>query len=128
MPDTDTPNACVFVLDDDDSLRDSISSLLNSQGYLVYAFANPDDAEEAALSLRPRVIVSGMQMPGFRTGVEFMRDLQRNHPELLDIEFVFVTGSCDITEADTDSYPIVRKPFRVDTLLAQLNTRFQRTV
>jgi two-component system alkaline phosphatase synthesis response regulator PhoP len=115
----------VFVLDDDTSLREGIASLLHAHGYLVYTFSNPDDAETSAKMLHPRVIVSDMQMPGFRTGVEFMRDLQRV-PEMLDIEFIFVTGSDSISESDTDSYPVIRKPFRVDKLLAQLSTRFHR--
>lgn len=54
----------VAVIDDDESIRDSLSSLLRSHGFAVQTFKTADDFLSSAAVEAACCIVSDIQMPG----------------------------------------------------------------
>lgn len=71
----------VFIVDDDTSVRDSLSLLFSLRGYATATFGN---AEEFLGALRPDwrgCVVTDLQMPGM-SGIELQARLMRRSPRL----------------------------------------------
>lgn len=81
----------VFVVDDDRSVRKSLSRLLAAAGHTVEAFASAFEFLIRPLSDRPCCLVLDMRMPGF-SGVELQEALTAAGRPM---SIVFITGYVD---------------------------------
>ena len=83
----------VFVVDDDPSIRESLSLLLSSAGYSVNTFASAKELLESEHSTSgPACLVLGVKMPGI-SGLDLQKELtSRNYA----IPVIFITGHGDI--------------------------------
>jgi len=80
--------AVVSVVDDDESLRNALDSLLRSNGYTVRTYA---DAETFLASSGPhdtRCLISDIQMPGM-SGTQLHDELSARG---MNIPVIFITG------------------------------------
>src|SRR5690349_8387145 len=86
----DEPNGrcLVAVIDDDESVRESLPDLLREVGYAVQAFASAEEFLSAGDQLRTRCLILDVAMPGM-SGPELQRELQRRG---LGIPVVFITA------------------------------------
>ncbi len=107
----------VIVIDDDDSVRDSLAFLLETAGYVVDGFASP---MQCLLTLRPGMracLVVDQHMPEM-TGLEFLAELQRRG---IHLPTVLITGSPspDLLQraAALDVHRVMPKPLLEDDLL-----------
>ena len=83
---------CVFVVDDDRSMRQSLSDLIRSAGFNVQSFAS---AQEFLTSRRPDVpscLVLDVQLPGL-SGLDLQQELVKVRCQ---IPIIFITGYGDI--------------------------------
>src|SRR5260370_2098192 len=55
--------ACVYVVDDDEAVRDSLSVLLEVNGYTSRAFSSAQEFLAAAPTLRPGCLIADIRMP-----------------------------------------------------------------
>ena len=110
-------NPFVFVIDDDVSIRDSLSDLLGSAGLNVQTFAS---AREFLASPRPdgvSCLVLDVQLPGL-SGLDLQQELAK-----LDapIPTIFITGHGDIPTSvraiKAGAIEFLTKPFRDEDLL-----------
>ncbi|MBZ0269548.1 response regulator [bacterium] len=107
----------VFVVDDDDAVRESVcflmqSAKLKAEGHdSARSFLAAHDVE------RPGCLVLDIRMPGM-TGVELHDELRRSHCVL---PIIFVTGHGDVGTAvramQEGAWGFLEKPFRDDELL-----------
>lgn len=112
-----TQVATVYLVDDDSSMRDAISSLVRSTGLNVVTFASAPEFLEHIRSEASACLVLDVRMPrmgGF--------DLQQTLIERgIDIPIVFITGHGDIPMAvqaiRSGAIEFLPKPFRDDELL-----------
>ena len=83
----------VYILDDDPSVRDSVSLLLQSAGYAVQAFASANEFLDGVTDWRrPSCLVSDVKMPGI-SGLDLQEQLiGSSHP----LPIIFITGHGDI--------------------------------
>ena len=83
----------VFVVDDDPSIRESLSLLLSSAGYSVNTFASAKEFLESEHSTSgPACLVLDVKMPGI-SGLDLQKELtSRNYA----IPVIFITGHGDI--------------------------------
>ena len=82
----------VFVVDDDESVREALKSLLRSVGLRVEVFASAPEFLARPRSEGPACLVLDVRLPGL-SGIELQRALvERN----LYIPIVFLTGHGDI--------------------------------
>ena len=83
----------VFVVDDDPSIRESLSLLLSSAGYSVATFASAKEFLESEHSTSgPACLVLDVKMPGI-SGLDLQKELtSRNYA----IPVIFITGHGDI--------------------------------
>ncbi|HXM36029.1 MAG TPA: response regulator [Pyrinomonadaceae bacterium] len=118
--------AMVFVVDDDESVRESLESLIRSAGLRVAAFAS---AQEFLASPRDDVtscLVLDLRLPG-QSGL----DLQKRMTEVsIQIPIVFITGHGDIPTSvraiKAGAVEFLTKPFRDQDLLNAIHQAIER--
>jgi FixJ family two-component response regulator len=111
------PNALVFVIDDDASVRKGVSRLLRSAGYKSEAFESASDFLAREQHAGPACMIVDVRMPGIN-GMDLQETLiQRRREEQL----VFITGHGDISMCaqamKAGAADFLPKPFRSDELL-----------
>lgn len=107
----------VFVVDDDPSVREALSSLIRSVGLRVEAFPSAADFLQHDRPEAPACLVLDVRMPGL-SGM----DLQRQLAEAADrIPIIFVTGHGDIPMTvramKNGAIDFLTKPFSDESLL-----------
>jgi two-component system response regulator FixJ len=111
----------VYVVDDDDAVRDAIGMLLNSAGMTVRTFPGGEEFIESYSIADIGCLVLDMRMPGM-SGFEVLDRLQEMQAP---IPVVFVTGHGDIPMAveamRRGAVNFIRKPFGDEELLACVN-------
>src|SRR3954467_6815633 len=68
----------VYVIDDEEAVRDSVAFLLEARELCVQGFASAGEFLAALPSLAPGCVLTDMQMPG-RDGLELLRDMRRRN-------------------------------------------------
>ena len=89
------PSSIVYIVDDDEAVRDSLRWLLEANGYQVVAF---DSGEKFLESYNPNVIsvlIADVRMPGM-SGLELQETLVARKAT---IPVVFITGHGDVPMA-----------------------------
>ena len=117
--------ATVFVVDDDEAVRDSVALLLQSVGLPVEVFADGQSFLTAVDTGREGCIVLDVRMPGM-SGM----DLQKQLGELgYTLPIIFVTGHGDVPIAveamRAGAEEFLQKPFRDQDLLDRVHTALQ---
>jgi FixJ family two-component response regulator len=120
------PEAVVFVVDDDASVREALGSLIRSAGLPVQTFAS---APEFLASPRPDVpscLVLDVRLPGL-SGL----DLQKRLAEVdLAIPIVFITGHGDVPTSvramKAGAVEFLTKPFTDQDLLDAVHQAMER--
>ncbi len=111
----------VFVVDDDDAVRDSLMDLVDSVGLNARAFASAKEFLDDFDASIPGCLVLDIRMPGM-SGL----DLQDRLVELgSKLPIVFITGHGDIPMAvravQRGAIDFIQKPFRDQELLDKVN-------
>jgi FixJ family two-component response regulator len=82
----------VFIVDDDMSIRDALSTLIRSVGLEVRTFASSAEFLDAALPDVPTCLVLDVRLPGL-SGLDLQRELARTG---VHIPIIFISGHGDI--------------------------------
>jgi DNA-binding NtrC family response regulator len=110
----------VLVVDDDDSLRTTVTEVLSAHGYQAVACRGAEDALERLQSEGADVVVSDLRMPGMK-GEVLLQEVRRNFPAVPVIAvtaFGSVQDAMELTRAGAADY--LEKPFRTQALLDAL--------
>jgi FixJ family two-component response regulator len=115
----------VSVVDDDESVRESLPDLLREFGFAVQAFSSAEDFLASAFIGQTRCLILDIAMPGM-TGPDLQRELTiRRHK----IPIVFITAEGDATVRPrmlaNGAVECLFKPFSEAALLQALNTALQ---
>lgn len=114
-PGADEP--VVFIVDDDDGLRASLSSLLRSCGFQTVDYASGVQFLTASLPDRPCCLLLDVRLQG-ASGLDFQAELARRG---IDLPIVFMTGHGDIPMTvramKAGAVDFLAKPFREQDLL-----------
>ena len=117
----------ILVIDDDDSLRDTIGLRLEQEGYRVQLAADGREGYERSLTLRPDLSLVDLRLPGM-SGVEICRQLRSDKVQTPIIVLSAVGDEIDkvlLLEIGADDY--VTKPFGRRELLARIRAVLRRT-
>ncbi|HEY2961204.1 MAG TPA: response regulator transcription factor [Pyrinomonadaceae bacterium] len=116
----------VFVIDDDESLREALRSLIRSVGLNVETFAS---AHEFLERPRPNVaacLILDVRMPGV-SGLDLQRELTEAR---IHIPIIFITGHGDIPMSvramKAGAVEFLTKPFRDQDLLDAIQQALER--
>jgi two-component system response regulator FixJ len=112
----------VYVVDDDDAVRDSLALLLEAAGLRVEAFAAAGEVLQRCRQERPACVITDIRMPGM-DGLELQRQLSALQPE---VPVIVITGHGDVPLAvqamKAGACDFIEKPFSDETILASVET------
>ena len=106
----------VFVVDDDESIREALKSLLRSVGLRVQTFASAQEFLQSRRADIPGCLVLDVRLPGL-SGLNLQRELDdaKGHPPI-----IFLTGHGDIPmpvrAMKAGAVEFLTKPFREQDL------------
>jgi CheY-like chemotaxis protein len=111
-----TTKGLVLVVDDDESIRESLCDILLDEGYGALCAANGQEALSLlARNGRPCVILLDLMMP-VMDGAAFRREQLRN-PTLRDIPVAVITAAGAQAATGIRAHAVLLKPFRVEGIL-----------
>jgi two-component system, LuxR family, response regulator FixJ len=116
----------VYLVDDDDAVRDSIGLLLRSIGLDCELYSSALAFLEHYDRRRHACLVADIRMPGL-SGLELQ---QRLNDQSADIPIVFITGHGDVPMAVTamkaGAADFIQKPFRDQDLIDRIHKALER--
>ena len=122
---TDSPE-WVYVVDDDLSVREALSSLIRSVGLRVETYSSAAAFLEAERPPGVACLILDVRMPGL-SGLELQSRMAQSGPS---IPIIFITGHGDIPMAvlamKKGAVEFLSKPFRDDDLLAAIHSAMAR--
>ena len=113
--------AVVYIVDDDEAVRDSTGLLMQSVGLTAETFGRADDFLNALNPDRLACLVLDVRMPGM-SGMELQQTLKDRG---IDLPIIFITGHGDVPMAvkalQAGAVDFLQKPFRQQDLLDKVN-------
>jgi FixJ family two-component response regulator len=118
--------ACVYIVDDDELVRESIQGLLKSAGLRSEIFAAPDEFLRAERRDGASCLVLDVRLPGM-SGLEFQKELIAAG---VAIPIIFITGHGDIPMSvkamKSGAVEFLTKPFHDQDLLDAVQQALER--
>jgi len=126
MQEVSQPQELVFVIDDDASMRTSLSSLFRSVGLKVEVFDSASDFLKTGRPDAASCLVLDVRLPGV-SGLDFQGELAKAS---IRIPIVFITGHGDIPMTvkamKAGAVEFLTKPFREQDLLDAVRLGLER--
>ncbi len=118
-PSKDSP--VVYLVDDDEAIRDSLSLLLDSVGLEHAVFSSALEFLEAYDPEQHACLVADIRMPGL-SGLELQQKLNQDHA---DVPIIFITGHGDVPMAvnamKSGATDFIQKPFGDQDLIDRIH-------
>ena len=115
----------ILVVDDEEAIREVVSTMLESKGYHCTAVSNGRAAQDVVKRATPDLVLSDMIMPEM-DGIKLLEWLRQYDPE---IPVIMVTAIHDISTAleaiRRGAYDYILKPFEKDQLYLGVNRALQ---
>jgi FixJ family two-component response regulator len=115
------PGSLVVVIDDDESVRESLPDLLKELGYAVRAFSSAEAFLASDCIGETRCLILDIAMPGM-SGPDLQRELKRRR---LKVPIVFITAHADESVRpgllEDGAVECLFKPFSEAALLGALS-------
>lgn len=122
----DQPSEHVFLVDDDDALRDGIADLLRVVGYQVYSWSDGAAFLADIPRVAPAVLITDMRMPGL-SGVELHAELLRLGRTL---PVIYISGESTVAQSiqamKLGAVEFLIKPFGREELLRAVATSLEK--
>lgn len=122
----DQPSEHVFLVDDDDALRDGIADLLRVVGYQVYSWSDGAAFLADIPRVAPAVLITDMRMPGL-SGVELHAELLRLGRTL---PVIYISGESTVAQSiqamKLGAMEFLIKPFGREELLRAVATSLEK--
>ena len=120
------PNSSLIsVVDDDDSVRESLSGLMRSVGFGVMVFASAEELLSSNHLSDTNCLILDVRMPGMN-GLELQRRLAASHRS---IPVIFITAHGDeearVRALNGGAVEYLLKPFSEEALLKAIDTALQ---
>ncbi|MDE2378542.1 response regulator FixJ [Bradyrhizobium sp.] len=116
----------IYVIDDDEAMRDSLQFLLDSSGFNVRLFETAESFLEALPQLEFGCVVSDVRMPGI-DGIELLKRMKSEHSPF---PIVIMTGHGDVPLAveamKLGAVDFLEKPFEDDRLTAMIDSAIRQ--
>ena len=116
----------VYVIDDDEAVRDSLRMLLESVGLAHEVYASALEFLDAFDPDKHACVVTDIRMPGL-SGLELQQRLLEAHTE---IPLIFITGHGDVPMAvnamKRGAADFIQKPFRDQDLIDRIHKALQQ--
>ena len=110
----------ILVVDDEDSLRISLASILELEGYEVQTAEDGFKAIELAKKEDFDIMFSDIRMPGI-TGTETFKEIKKIKPDIVGVMMTAYALNDLITDAlNSGAFTCLSKPYEIDTVLSTI--------
>jgi two-component system phosphate regulon response regulator PhoB len=111
----------IYVLEDNDDIRELIQYLFESEDYLVTSFANATDFKKHQIVNQPSVFVLDVMLPD-GNGVEICNRLKTDQATA-DIPVLLMSANTNVAYigAESKADDFISKPFDIDELVKRVN-------
>ncbi len=120
-----TDDAIVYVVDDDEAVRDSLKMLLESDDLTAEVYATGGEFMDAYDEDRSGCLLLDVRLPDIN-GLEMQQQLADNG---IQVPIIIITGYADVPVAvralKAGALDFIEKPFTDDTILASVRTALQ---
>jgi FixJ family two-component response regulator len=120
------PQSVVYVVDDDPSIRNSLTNLFRSIDFLVESFSSPAEFLKHDIADVPCCMILDIRMPGL-SGLDFQASLLQAG---IEMQIVFLTGRGNIPMSvramKSGAIDFLTKPYREQDILAAVTTAIER--
>lgn len=120
-----TEQPTVFIVEDDDTLRDALETLMKSINYNVESFQNAEEFLATYTPTKKECLILDVRMPKM-SGLELQEKLNQQNSTL---PIIFISGHGDIQMAVTTikegAIDFITKPFRHQKLIDLVNKGFK---
>lgn len=119
----------IFIVDDEEDIREILEVNLNNEGYEIYSFSSADKAMEKLSEIHPDLFILDIMMEGM-DGYEFCRIL-RSSEKSKNIPIIFLSAKTEEfdkvlgLELGGDDY--VSKPFGIKELISRVKAVLRRS-
>jgi CheY-like chemotaxis protein len=118
----------VLVVDDESTIADTLTEILNENGYEATAAYDGEEAIETALVKPPHMLISDVMLPGMN-GIELATIMRRIFPECKVLLFSGHTQTSELLFSSTNGnghhFELLSKPVHPADLLKRLATTLQ---
>ncbi len=113
-------DSTVLLVDDEESVRESLSEILDGAGYTVTAASSGEEALEAAKKSPPDILVTDLRLPGM-DGIDTIRSIKGLSPAAICIVITgYATVESAVEAMRAGAFTYLKKPFGKDELLVTL--------
>lgn len=110
----------IFVVDDQESILNSVKSILDDESYRISTFTSAEALEEGLKEEKPDLILLDIWLPGI-DGVESLKKLKASYP---DLPVILMSGHAGIDIAvkamKAGASDFLEKPLNLDILLEKI--------
>ncbi|MBN1268398.1 MAG: response regulator [Kiritimatiellae bacterium] len=112
--------ATVWVIDDEESVRDVVGAMLKELGYQVRAFDSGDEALKEYENSPADVVITDVRMPGM-SGMDVTRSLLEKDPDAIVMILTGFPSIPDAVEAiKTGASDFLSKPCRIEEIRVRI--------
>jgi FixJ family two-component response regulator len=120
------PHSLIFIVDDDASVREAVSNLLESVGFRTQVFPSTEHFQSAARPEVPSCLLLDVRLPGV-SGLEFQETLAQAG---ISIPIIFITAHGDVPMTSRamkgGAIDFLMKPFQKEDLLEAIHQGLER--
>ena len=114
----------ILIVDDEDSIRQSLSDVLKDEGFEVLLASNGQEALKALDAKLPDLIILDIWMP-IMDGTEVLKEIKAKYPEL---KVIMISGHGNIEAAvkaiKLGAYDYIEKPLSLEGVLLTVKRAF----
>ncbi len=111
----------ILIVDDEPSIRQSLSGLLSDEGFEVSAASNGYEALKMVEADSPDLVLLDIWMPGI-DGIETLKEIKKDNPF---IQVIIITGHGTIETAvkatKLGAFDFIEKPLSIDKVIVAIN-------
>ena len=113
-------NLRILVVDDEDSLRISLASILELEGYEVKTAEDGYKAIELAKQEDFDILFSDIRMPGI-SGTETFKEIKKIKPDIIGVMMTaYALNDLIVDALNSGAFICLSKPFEIDTILSTI--------
>ena len=112
----------IYIVEDDDAIRELEQYALQSNGYEVASFASSEPFWQAMRTEAPELVILDVMLPG-EDGFSILKKL-RNTPSLHRLPIIMVTAKSSELDGGADDY--ISKPFGIMEFLSRVRASLRR--
>ena len=112
----DKEKSMVIVIDDEETMRDSCSLILNKDGFRVETAENGSSGIQKIKQLRPDIVLVDLKMPGI-SGFDVLDKIEKIDPDIISIVITgYATVESAVEAMRKGAYDFLPKPFTPEEL------------